>query len=234
MVEVDMSDIDSAIKTLKSEADAAHNAMIQAVERLNLKTPEVDEAFAHRDFLKSEGDRFHTEFVDFKEKADDVHAKIDEMMVDVNKARDELKSVREERKSWLVNHNAAVNAEMKTGAQSEEVANSLAQSLLSRQHHIWRFESRRFSSIKEVKQVGKEKRTCEESILILPRRDRDCAMLGIIMAGGKGTRLFPLTENKPKPLVEILGIPVIDYVKDALIKASVEEVVVTTGFNGES
>ncbi len=59
-------------------------------------------------------------------------------------------------------------------------------------------------------------------------------MLGIIMAGGKGTRLFPLTENKPKPLVEILGIPVIDYVKDALIKASVEEIVVTTGFHGGS
>ena len=44
MVEVDMSDIDAAIKTLKSEADAAHNEMIQAVERLNEKTPEVDEA----------------------------------------------------------------------------------------------------------------------------------------------------------------------------------------------
>ena len=37
MVEVDMSDIDTAIKTLKSEADAAHNEMIQAVERLNAK-----------------------------------------------------------------------------------------------------------------------------------------------------------------------------------------------------
>ena len=96
MVEVDMSDIDTAIKTLKSEADAAHNEMIQAVERLNEKTPEVDEAFAHRDFLKSEGDRFHTEFVELKEKANDVHAKIEELMVDVNKARDELKSVREE------------------------------------------------------------------------------------------------------------------------------------------
>ena len=59
-------------------------------------------------------------------------------------------------------------------------------------------------------------------------------MLGIIMAGGRGTRLFPLTENKPKPLVEILGIPVIDYVKDALIQASVDEIVVTTGFRGES
>ena len=130
MVKVDLTDMDSAIKTLKAEADAAHNAMIEAVERLNEKSPEVDEAFAHRDFLKAEGDRFHEEFVDLKKKADDTHGKINEMMVDVNKARDELKSVREERKSWLVNHNAAVNAEMKTGAQSEEVANSLAESLL--------------------------------------------------------------------------------------------------------
>ena len=130
MVKVDLTDMDSAIKTLKAEADAAHNAMIEAVERLNQKSPEVDEAFAHRDFLKAEGDRFHEEFVDLKKKADDTHGKINEMMVDVNKARDELKSVREERKSWLVNHNAAVNAEMKTGAQSEEVANSLAESLL--------------------------------------------------------------------------------------------------------
>lgn len=131
MVEVDMSDIDSAIKTLKAEADAAHNSMIEAVERLNAKTPEVDEAFAHRDFLKSEGDRFHTEFVELKEKANEVHAKIEELMVDVNKAKDELKSVREERKSWLTDHNASVKKEMKTGAQSEEVAELLTNSLLS-------------------------------------------------------------------------------------------------------
>lgn len=131
MVEVDMSDIDTAIKTLKAEADAAHNSMIEAVERLNAKTPEVDEAFAHRDFLKSEGDRFHTEFVELKEKANEVHAKIEELMVDVNKARDELKSVREERKSWLTDHNASVKSEMKTGAQSEEVAELLTNSLLS-------------------------------------------------------------------------------------------------------
>lgn len=131
MVEVDMSDIDTAIKTLKAEADAAHNSMIEAVERLNVKTPEVDEAFAHRDFLKSEGDRFHTEFVELKEKANEVHAKIEELMVDVNKAKDELKSVREERKSWLTDHNESVKNEMKTGAQSEEVAELLTNSLLS-------------------------------------------------------------------------------------------------------
>ncbi|MBK70846.1 MAG: hypothetical protein CMB43_00210 [Euryarchaeota archaeon] len=59
-------------------------------------------------------------------------------------------------------------------------------------------------------------------------------MLGIIMAGGQGTRLLPLTENKPKPLVNILGKPVIDYVKDALVNANVSEIIVTTGYQGDS
>ena len=58
-------------------------------------------------------------------------------------------------------------------------------------------------------------------------------MLGIIMAGGKGTRLHPLTENKPKPLVNVLGMPVIDYVKNALIKTGVNEIIVTTGYKGQ-
>ena len=34
---------------------------------------ELDELFAHRDFLKGEGDRFHKEFVAGKQKADEVH-----------------------------------------------------------------------------------------------------------------------------------------------------------------
>ena len=130
MVKVDMSDLDSAIKTLKAEADAAHNSMMEAVERVNVKSPEVDEVFAHRDFLKSEGDRFHLEFVENKEKANEVHAKIDELMVDVNKARDELNLAREERKSWMVDHNKSVAEAMKTGAQSEDVAESLTKQLL--------------------------------------------------------------------------------------------------------
>ena len=58
-------------------------------------------------------------------------------------------------------------------------------------------------------------------------------MIGIIMAGGRGTRLFPLTENKPKPLVELLGKPVIEYVKDALVNIGTSEIILTTGYKGE-
>ena len=58
-------------------------------------------------------------------------------------------------------------------------------------------------------------------------------MLGIIMAGGQGSRLMPLTATRPKPMVEVLGRPVIDFVKDAMVEAGIEEIVVTTGYRGE-
>ena len=58
-------------------------------------------------------------------------------------------------------------------------------------------------------------------------------MLGIIMAGGQGTRLMPLTATRPKPMVEVLGRPVIDFVKDAMVEANINELVVTTGYRGE-
>jgi NDP-sugar pyrophosphorylase family protein len=58
-------------------------------------------------------------------------------------------------------------------------------------------------------------------------------MLGIIMAGGQGSRLMPLTASRPKPMVEVLGRPVVDYVKDALVSAGIVDLVVTTGYRGE-
>lgn len=58
-------------------------------------------------------------------------------------------------------------------------------------------------------------------------------MHGVIMAGGQGSRLRPLTLTRPKPMVEVLGRPVIDFVKDAMIDAGVSRLVVTTGYKGE-
>ncbi len=53
------------------------------------------------------------------------------------------------------------------------------------------------------------------------------------MAGGQGTRLYPLTANRPKPMVEVVGRPVIEYVKDAMLDAGVSEIIVTTGYKGD-
>ena len=58
-------------------------------------------------------------------------------------------------------------------------------------------------------------------------------MLGIIMAGGQGSRFMPPPPPRPQPMVEVLGRPVIDYVKDAMVEAGIHEIVVTTGYRGE-
>ncbi|MEC8589271.1 MAG: NDP-sugar synthase [Candidatus Thermoplasmatota archaeon] len=58
-------------------------------------------------------------------------------------------------------------------------------------------------------------------------------MLGIIMAGGQGSRLRPITDVRPKPMVEVLGRPVIDFVKDSMVQGGVDKLVVTTGYRGD-
>ena len=44
---------------------------------------------------------------------------------------------------------------------------------------------------------------------------------------------MPLTANRPKPMVPVLGRPVIDYVKDAMVAAGLSQIIVTTGHQGE-
>ena len=53
------------------------------------------------------------------------------------------------------------------------------------------------------------------------------------MAGGQGSRLRPITDVRPKPMVEVLGRPVIDFVKDSMIQGGVNNIIVTTGYRGE-
>ncbi len=131
LVSVDLSDLDGSIKILKIEADAAHSAMIEAVGRVTEKSKELDEVFAHRDFLKAEGDRFHEEYLDFRKKADEMHEKTVELMKDVDKARDQLKLAKKERAAWITDHNKSVKNQVSTGASSEEVANQLVSGLIS-------------------------------------------------------------------------------------------------------
>ena len=58
-------------------------------------------------------------------------------------------------------------------------------------------------------------------------------MQAVILAAGEGTRLRPLTEDKPKVLVEVDDKPLIEYAFDALIDIGVEEFVVVVGYKKE-
>jgi len=48
----------------------------------------------------------------------------------------------------------------------------------------------------------------------------------MVMAAGLGKRMRPLTDTRPKALVEVGGRPLIDYVIEPLIAAGVQRVVV--------
>ncbi|WOF72496.1 nucleotidyltransferase family protein [Parvibaculaceae bacterium PLY_AMNH_Bact1] len=48
----------------------------------------------------------------------------------------------------------------------------------------------------------------------------------MIMGAGQGTRMAPLTDDKPKPLVRFMGKPLVDHALARLRTAGVEEVVV--------
>ena len=55
----------------------------------------------------------------------------------------------------------------------------------------------------------------------------------VLMAGGKGERLRPLTEKIPKPLLEVGGKCIIDHNVDRLISYGVQHINVTINYLGE-
>lgn len=55
-------------------------------------------------------------------------------------------------------------------------------------------------------------------------------MKAVVLAAGKGTRLRPLTETKPKGLVEIHGAPILTHCFERLAELSVDELVVVVGY----
>src|SRR2546425_11350341 len=55
-------------------------------------------------------------------------------------------------------------------------------------------------------------------------------MKAVVMAGGEGSRLRPLTINRPKPMVPIVNQPVMQHVLDLLKRHGITEVIVTVQY----
>ena len=55
-------------------------------------------------------------------------------------------------------------------------------------------------------------------------------MKAVVLAGGKGTRLRPLTYTKPKPLLPLAGEPAIVHLIRKLAREGIDEIIVTTNY----
>lgn len=55
----------------------------------------------------------------------------------------------------------------------------------------------------------------------------------LIMAGGRGVRLAPLTDNVPKPLLEVGGVPIIERNIDRLIAYGIDSINISIKYLGQ-
>lgn len=56
-------------------------------------------------------------------------------------------------------------------------------------------------------------------------------MKAVVLAAGKGRRLWPLTENRPKPMLPVANRPILEHIIDALTQTAITEVLVVVGSN---
>jgi UDP-N-acetylglucosamine diphosphorylase / glucose-1-phosphate thymidylyltransferase / UDP-N-acetylgalactosamine diphosphorylase / glucosamine-1-phosphate N-acetyltransferase / galactosamine-1-phosphate N-acetyltransferase len=56
----------------------------------------------------------------------------------------------------------------------------------------------------------------------------------VVLAAGKGERLWPLTETRPKPLLPIANKPIIQHTLEALVDAGVRQIVLVISYKAEA
>jgi histidinol-phosphate phosphatase family protein len=55
----------------------------------------------------------------------------------------------------------------------------------------------------------------------------------VILAGGRGTRLRPLTDDRPKPMVEVNGRPFLEYLVELLRDQGIERILLLLGYRAD-
>ena len=111
--------------------------------------------------------------------------------------------------------------------------------VMNTRFHFVRRDELRVETIKQIKALGinllpvlRNDNTIIE-VYNLQKKKSILPLDAILMAGGKGERLRPLTETIPKPLLKVGTKAIIDYNVDNLISYGVNYINVTTNYLGE-
>ncbi|MGZ4935705.1 MAG: sugar phosphate nucleotidyltransferase, partial [Halobacteriota archaeon] len=59
-------------------------------------------------------------------------------------------------------------------------------------------------------------------------------MLAVILAAGEGTRMRPLTYNRPKVMLPVVGKPILEHIIHSCVNAGVTRVLVVTGYHEDT
>jgi dTDP-glucose pyrophosphorylase len=55
----------------------------------------------------------------------------------------------------------------------------------------------------------------------------------VILAAGKGTRMRELTNELPKPMLQVQGRPILEHIVEGIVSAGVREMFIVTGFRAD-
>lgn len=90
------------------------------------------------------------------------------------------------------------------------------------------------SSLRHIPLVDAHGRVKELALLRELALEEDLPLTAVVMAGGFGTRLRPLTEKLPKPMLPVGDRPVMEHVIEQLQKVGISRVSITTHYKPEA
>lgn len=119
---------------------------------------------------------------------------------------------------------------------------------LSLSDDVQRFMNKQFSVVTKKFDVFDFKNAKNKGIRLLPVIDENCQILkvydlkkqksilpveAVIMAGGRGERLRPLTDTIPKPMLPLADKPIIEHNIDRLISYGIQKIYISIRYLGQ-
>ena len=89
------------------------------------------------------------------------------------------------------------------------------------------------TTVRHIPLVDEENRVVDIALLSELVREYELPLRAVVMAGGFGTRLRPLTEDLPKPMLPLGSRPLLELIVEQLREAGIKRLNVATHYKGD-